>query len=76
MTDPHEAEARARYETDTAEAAIQEVARLRAALTAIAGFGDVNLSGEWEHSLRDIIRSMTDRAKEELRAFQQNGEPK
>ena len=36
----------------------------REALEAIAGFGSINLAGEHEHGLRDIIRSMTDCAKE------------
>jgi hypothetical protein len=40
-----------------------EIERLTAALTLIAGFGSVNLAGEWEHGLRDIIRSMTDCAR-------------
>lgn len=39
---------------------------LRKALQIIAGFGDVNLASEWESSLRDIIRSMTDCAKRAL----------
>jgi hypothetical protein len=39
----------------------------REALEAIAGFGSVNLAGEYEHGLRDIIRSMTDCAKDALR---------
>lgn len=41
--------------------------RLQEALENIAGFGDVNLAGEWEPALRDIIRSMTDCAKSALR---------
>lgn len=40
-----------------------ENARLRSALGAIAGFGSVDLAGEWLAGLRDIIRSMTDCAK-------------
>ena len=40
--------------------------RLRADLQAIAGFGSVNLAGEWDGGLRDIIRSMTDRARDAL----------
>jgi hypothetical protein len=43
-----------------------EIARQRAALEAVAGFGDVNLQGEWEAGLRDIIRSMTDCARNAL----------
>ena len=39
----------------------------REALEAIAGFGDINLVSELEHGLRDIIRSMTDCAKDALR---------
>lgn len=39
----------------------------REALEAVAGFGDVDLSGEWPGPLRDIIRSMTDCAKRALR---------
>lgn len=45
-----------------------EIERLREALTAIAGFGDVNLASEWEAGLRDIIRSMTDCARTALSA--------
>jgi hypothetical protein len=52
---------------ELAHAAADEIERLRAALTSIAGFGDVNLAGEWEPALRDIIRSMTDCAKRALR---------
>jgi hypothetical protein len=49
--------------------------RLREALEAIAGFGSVNLSGEYEHGLRDIIRSMTDCARDALSSgYQQEGE--
>ena len=44
----------------------KENERLRKALECIAGFGQVNLSAEWEHGLRDIIRSMTDCAREAL----------
>jgi hypothetical protein len=44
----------------------ERAARLRDALERIKGFGDVNLSGEWEHGLRDIIRSMTDCARTAL----------
>ena len=43
-----------------------EIERLQAALTSIKGFGDVDLAGEYEHGLRDIIRSMTDCAKNAL----------
>lgn len=46
-----------------------QVAHLRERLEAIAGFGSVNLNGEYEHGLRDIIRSMTDCAREALRAM-------
>lgn len=42
----------------------KENVRLRAALGAIAGFGSVSLSGRYEHELRDIIRSMTDCARD------------
>jgi hypothetical protein len=54
---------------EDAVAAATEIERLRAALTAISGFGDVNLAGEYEHGLRGIIRSMTDCAK---RAIEQD----
>jgi uncharacterized coiled-coil protein SlyX len=43
-----------------------EVERQREALNSLAGFGDVNLAGEYESGLRDIIRSMTDCAKRAL----------
>lgn len=39
---------------------------LREALELIAAFGQENLAGEWEHGLRDIIRSMTDCARKAL----------
>lgn len=45
------------------------LARLRIAedaLRTIVGFGNVNLASEWEHGLRDIIRSMTDCARNAL----------
>src|SRR5688500_11202349 len=40
-----------------------ENGKLREGLEAIAGFGDVDLTGQWDFALRDIIRSMTDCAK-------------
>jgi hypothetical protein len=58
-----------RQERDDAQA---ENERLRWALGCVKGFGDVDLSGEWESSLRDIIRSMTECAKEALRANEQS----
>lgn len=36
------------------------------ALKAIAGFGQINLSAEWESGLRDIIRSCVDAARAAL----------
>jgi hypothetical protein len=47
-----------------------EIERLLEALEAIAGFGTVNLAGEYEHGLRDIIRSMTDCARRALNTTQ------
>lgn len=52
----------------------QKTDRLIAALKNIKGFGDVDLSGEWEHALRDIIRSMTDCAQDALRSCLYGGE--
>jgi hypothetical protein len=52
---------------DVASEIAAEIERLREGLKAIAGFGDVDLSGEWPGQLRDIIRSMTDCAKRTLR---------
>jgi hypothetical protein len=53
--------------------AADEIEKLRAknermceALQAIAGFGSVNLQQEYEFGLRDIIRSMTDCARNAL----------
>lgn len=37
-----------------------EVQRLRSALESIADWRNVNISGEYEHGLRDIIRSIVD----------------
>ncbi len=45
-----------------------ETEKLRAALVSIAGWRKVNISGEYEHSLRDIIRSITDCAAAALEA--------
>ena len=45
----------------------QRATKFETALHAIAGFGSVNLAGEWENGLRDIIRSMTDCAKAALK---------
>lgn len=42
--------------------------RLRAALESIAGWRNVNIAGEYEHGLRDIIRSITDCAAAALEA--------
>lgn len=39
-----------------------------AALRSIAGWRSVNISGEYEHGLRDIIRSVTDCAQAALEA--------
>lgn len=47
------------------------------ALEAVSAFGDLNLNGEWEHGLRDIIRSQVDTAKDALsrfRSLQEGGE--
>lgn len=43
-----------------------EIERLQAALESIAGFGSVDLNGEWGSGLCDIIRSMTDCARRAL----------
>ena len=51
---------------------LAEIERLRAALEAVAGFGSVNLTSEWEHSLRDIIRSMTYCASNALNSAEQS----
>lgn len=45
----------------------ERIEKLHTALEAIAGFGSVNLDGEWSEGLRDIIRSMTDCAREALK---------
>lgn len=37
-----------------------ELAKFRAVLESIAGWRKVNIAGEYEHSLRDIIRSIAD----------------
>ena len=53
-------------ETATPEVVLAMAARIlqcEAALKTISGFGSVNLAGEWEHGLRDIIRSITDCAR-------------
>lgn len=42
---------------------------LVAAMESIAGWRKVNISGEYEHSLRDIIRSITDCAAAALDAI-------
>jgi len=61
---------RLRHNADIFKAAVEakalEVERLRAALDAIAGFGSLNIAGEYESGLRDIIRSMTDCARAAL----------
>lgn len=44
------------------------LAQMRAALQTIADWRKVNISGEYEHSLRDIIRSITDCAAAALDA--------
>lgn len=44
----------------------EENKSLRTALESIVRVGSLNLTGEYEHSLRDIIRSMTDCAKNAL----------
>lgn len=44
------------------------IERQRAALESIAGWRNVNISGEYEHGLRDIIRSITDCAVAGLEA--------
>lgn len=48
---------------DRAAAAEAEAARLREALDTIAGFAKIDMRGCYERELRDIIRSMTDRAR-------------
>lgn len=53
-------------ETDTVTRLSAKNKRLQAALENVAGFGDVDLSGEWPGPLRDVIRSMTDCAKRAL----------
>lgn len=52
-----------------------ETNRLRERLETIAGFGSINLNGEWEHGLRDIIRSMTDCARDALSTSNQTVKP-
>lgn len=47
-----------------------EVQRLRSALENIADWRNVNISGEYEHGLRDIIRSIIDCAVDALDAPQ------
>jgi hypothetical protein len=42
--------------------------KLIAALESIAGWRKVNIQGEYEHGLRDIIRSITDCAAAALEA--------
>lgn len=46
----------------------KENVRLRASLESIAGWRKVNIQGEYEHGLRDIIRSITDCAAAALDA--------
>jgi hypothetical protein len=41
--------------------------RLLEALRVIADFGNVNLAGAWEHELKDIVRAVVDRARDEVR---------
>lgn len=47
-----------------------ELQRLRSALENIADWRNVNISGEYEHGLRDIIRSIVDSAVTVLDEFQ------
>jgi hypothetical protein len=51
---------------DTIDKLVAEIKRLRAQMTIIADFDKCNLTGEYEHGLRDIIRSMTDCARRAL----------
>jgi hypothetical protein len=46
--------------------ALRDAERLRTTLEAIVGLGYVNLSGRYEHEMRDIIRAMTDCARRAL----------
>ncbi len=50
----------------TQEGLTSEVATLRASLDAIASVGSVNLQHHYPHELRDVIRSMTDCARDAL----------
>jgi hypothetical protein len=45
-----------------AQRSADELQRLRSALEGIADWRNVNISGEYEHGLRDIIRSIVDSA--------------
>lgn len=47
---------------------VVEIERLRAALKIIADWRTINIAGEYEHGLRDIIRSMSDAAAAALEA--------
>lgn len=49
--------------TDAFKVGEDEVAALREALTLIAAWDQVDLHGEWEQSLRGIIRAITERAR-------------
>lgn len=64
MGDPHyvTAENMERLEAEIARLTAERDVAV-AALESIAGFGSVNMAGEWEGGLRDIIRSMTDCAR-------------
>lgn len=53
---------------DEVRPVLRENKRMRAALESIAGWRKVNISGEYEHGLRDIIRSITDCAAAALEA--------
>ena len=53
---------------------VPEIVELRAALESIAGWRNVNISGEYEHGLRDIIRSVTDCAQAALDARRSGGD--
>lgn len=52
----------------TGAQAADAIDRMRAALESIAGWRKVNISAEYEHGLRDIIRSITDCAQAALDA--------
>jgi len=55
------------------EMALAQRDALMRALESIAGWRKVNLSGEYEHGLRDIIRSITDCAAAALDAVRVGG---